>query len=162
MSDGLVTLLVALTMAVGIAGTVLPFLPGLLLVWGAALAYGLVTGFGAVGWTAFAVITVVAALGVVAGLVLPHRAAGASGAARWSVWVAFAVGVVGFFLVPVVGLPLGTVLGLFGAEAIRTKDASAAWRSTVATLKGFGVSTLVQLAAGLTMAVVWAAWVVVG
>jgi len=69
---------------------------------------------------------------------------------------------VGFFVVPVVGLPLGTVVGLFAAEAYRTRALDAAWRSTLATLKGFGVSTLVQLAAGLTMAVVWVAWVVAG
>jgi uncharacterized protein YqgC (DUF456 family) len=158
MSDGVVTLLVAVAMAVGIAGTVLPFLPGLLLVWAAALVFGLATGFGAVGWTAFALITVVAALGMVAGFVLPHRAAGASGAARWSVWFAFAAGVVGFFVIPVVGLIVGTVVGLLAAELVRTKDLHRAWESTWATLKGFGVSTLVQLAAGLTMAVVWVAW----
>jgi uncharacterized protein len=161
-SSGFVILLVALAMAVGIAGTVLPVLPGLLLVWGAALAYGIVEGFGPVGWTAFAVISLMALLGTVAGFVLPHRAAGGSGASRWSVWFAFAVGVVGFFVVPVVGMLLGTVLGLFAAELYRTRALDAAWRSTLATLKGFGVSTLVQLAAGLTMAIVWVTWVVVG
>jgi uncharacterized protein YqgC (DUF456 family) len=161
-SDGAVVFLVALAMAVGIAGTVLPVLPGLLLVWAAALVYGLAAGFGAIGWAAFALITAVALAGTAAGVVLPHRAAGASGASRWSVWFAFGVGVVGFFVVPVVGLPLGTVVGLLAAELVRTKEAGAAWRSTVATLKGFGLSTLVQLAAGLTMAVVWVAWVVLG
>jgi uncharacterized protein len=85
-----------------------------------------------------------------------------AGASRWSVWFGFAVGVVGFFLVPVVGMLLGTVLGLFVAELYRTRAMAVAWRSTLATLKGFGVSTLVQVAAGLTMAVVWVAWVVLG
>jgi uncharacterized protein YqgC (DUF456 family) len=161
-TDDLVTVLVALAMAVGIAGTIVPILPGLVLVWAAALVYGLATGFGAVGWSAFALITLLGALGVVAGLVLPHRAAGASGAVRWSVWFAFAVGVVGFFVVPIVGLPLGVVLGLFVAELARTRRADAAWRSTWATLKAFGVSALVQVAAGLTMAAVWVAWVLLG
>jgi uncharacterized protein YqgC (DUF456 family) len=162
MSEGLVIFLVALAMAVGIVGTVVPVVPGLVLVWGAALVYGILEGFGAVGWTAFAVITVVAVLGAVAGMVLPHRAAGAAGASRWSVWFAFAVGVVGFFVIPVVGVPVGTVVGLFVAELYRTRTVADAWRSTLATLKGFGISTLVQMAAGLTMAVVWVAWVLLG
>ena len=154
------TLLVALAMAVGIAGTVLPLLPGLLLVWAAALLYGLATGFGAVGVGAFVVITLLAIAGMVSGLVLPHRAAGTSGAARWSVWIAFALGIVGFFVIPVVGLPLGTVAGLYLAELHRTRVHTLAWRSTWATVKAFGLAALVQLAAGVVMALVWAVWVV--
>lgn len=162
MSDGAVTVLVAIAMAVGIVGTVVPVLPGLVLVWAAALVYGLVVGFGAVGLATFAVITLIGAAGMAAGVALPHRAAGSSGAAPTSVWVGSALGVVGFFVVPVVGLPLGVVLGLFGAELARTRDLATAWASTWATLKAFGLATLVQTGAGLAMAVVWAAWVVAG
>jgi uncharacterized protein len=158
-SDGVVTVLVALAIAVGIAGTVLPVLPGLVLVWVATLVYGLATGFGAVGWTAFAAISLLGVVGVVVGLVLAHPAAGASGAARTSVWLGFGLGVVGFFVVPVVGLPLGMVLGLYSAELARTKRPEVAWTSTWATIRAFGLSSLVQLAAGLAMAVVWLAWV---
>jgi len=154
--------LVGVAMAVGIAGTVLPVLPGLLLVWGAAVVYGLVAGFGTAGWIAIVLISAIALVGSALGLVLPHRAAGESGAARWSVWLAFAVGVVGFFVVPVIGLPLGVVVGLYVAELARTKQPALAWRSTWATLKAFGVSTLVQLAAGLLMAAIWVAWAVIG
>lgn len=51
-----VALLVAIAMAVGVAGTVVPLVPGLGLVVAAALVYGLVEGFGAVGVAAFVVI----------------------------------------------------------------------------------------------------------
>jgi uncharacterized protein len=160
MPDVLVVVLVGLAMAVGIAGTVLPVLPGLLLVWAAALVYGIVDGFGAVGWTAFVLITLIGATGFALGLVLPHRAAGTSGAARTSVWFSFAVGIVGFFVIPVVGLPLGAIVGLFVAEWWRTRRVDQAWSSTIATTKGFGLGALVQVAAGLAMAFVWLVWVV--
>jgi uncharacterized protein YqgC (DUF456 family) len=151
---------VAFAMAIGVAGTVVPFVPGLGLVWVAGLAYGLGAGFGAVGWSAFVAMTILMLAGFAAGVVLPHRAARAGGATTSSVGVGAVAAVVGFFVVPVVGLVLGGVLGIFAGETLRTRDVRAAWRSTVATVKGFGLASLAQLAVGLLMAVTWLAWVV--
>jgi uncharacterized protein YqgC (DUF456 family) len=70
--------------------------------------------------------------------------------------------IVGFFVVPVVGLPLGGVLGIYVGETLRTGDPAAARATTRATIIGFGVAALIQLAAALAMIVVWVAWVLVG
>jgi uncharacterized protein YqgC (DUF456 family) len=158
--DGVLITLVAIAMAVGIAGTVVPLVPGLGLVVAAALVYGLVEGFDAVGVVAFVVIVALALLGTIAGVVLPHRAAGAAGAPRSSLFVGAVGAVAGFFLIPIVGLPVGGAVGIYAGELVRTREAAAAWRTTKATLKGFGLATLIQLAAGLMMAAVWVAWVV--
>ena len=48
----MVTLLVGLAVAIGLIGTLLPILPGLVLIWAATIAYGLAEGFGAIGWVA--------------------------------------------------------------------------------------------------------------
>nr|MBA3289934.1 DUF456 domain-containing protein [Actinomycetota bacterium] len=53
-----IALLVAVAMAAGLVGTLLPLLPGLPIIWVAALVYGLLTEFGTAGWVAFALITV--------------------------------------------------------------------------------------------------------
>jgi hypothetical protein len=53
---GLVPLL-GLVMAVGAVGTIVPLVPGISLVWGAGLVYGLDRGFGTIGVVAFAVMT---------------------------------------------------------------------------------------------------------
>ena len=66
---------------------------------------------------------------------------------------------VGFFLVPVIGLALGGVIGIYLSERARTGDAAAAWRTTMATLRGFGIAALLQLAAGLLMVATWVVWV---
>jgi uncharacterized protein YqgC (DUF456 family) len=153
---------VALAMAVGVAGTVVPLVPGLPLVWAAALLYGVVDGFGLVGMACFAVVTAVAVAGTVAGFTLPQRAAGAAGAARSSIWAGALLAVVGAFVIPVVGLPLGGVFGVYLAERIRTNDAAAARRATLATVRGFGVAALVQLGCAVVMVVTWIGWVAVG
>ena len=109
---------VATAMAVGVAGTVVPFVPGLGLVWLAALGYGLAAGFGVAGWIAFLAITALAVGGFAAGVVLPHRAARGRGATSLSLILGSTTAVVGFFVVPVIGLPLGGVLGIFVGELL--------------------------------------------
>jgi uncharacterized protein YqgC (DUF456 family) len=146
--------------AVGIAGTVVPLVPGLGLVAGAALLYGVVEGFEAVGAICFGLIVALGAAGTAAGVALPKRAAGGAGAPRASLFIGAVGAVIGFFAVPVVGLPLGGAAGIFVAELTRSGDRAVAWRTTAATLKGFGLATLAQLGAGLAMAGAWVVWVV--
>lgn len=154
-----VVVLVALVMALGVAGTVVPFVPGLGLVVAAAVGYGLAEGFGDVGVLAMVVIVVLALAGTAAGVVLPSRAAGHTGATRFSLVVGAVGAVIGFFVIPVVGLPLGGAAGIYLAERARSGDGGAAWRSTRATLKGFGLAALAQLAAGVAMVLTWVGWV---
>lgn len=153
---------VALVMAIGVAGTVVPVVPGLGLVAAAALVYGVVEGFGAVGVVAMLLIVALGAAGTAAGVVLPGRAAVRTGATRRSLALAAAGAVVGFFVVPVVGLPLGAVVGIYVGERLRTGDGAVAWRSTIATVKAFGLAALAQIAAGIAMVLTWIVWVGVG
>ena len=155
-------ILVAMAMAAGLVGTVVPVVPGLGLVWLAALVYGIVDGFGAVGVVSMAIITLLAVAGTATGVVLPRRAAGAAGASGASLWLGAAVGVVGFFVVPVVGLPLGGAIGIFAGEQLRTRDTAMAWRATRATLAAFGLAALLQLGAGVLMVVAWIVWLLAG
>lgn len=160
MSHGDLVAVVAFLMAIGLTGTVLPVVPGLVLVWLAGLLYGLGDGFGTVGVVALVVMGALAVAGVVVGTVLPHRRAGAAGAGGSSLALAAVLGVIGFFVVPVVGAPLGAVVGIYAGEQLRTHDRHLAWRATRATLAGFGLGALVQLAAGMLMILVWVMWVV--
>jgi len=157
---GLVALL-GLVMAVGALGTIVPLVPGISLVWGAGLVYGLDRGFGAVGVVALAVMTSLGVAATVGGYVVPKRRASGAGASRATVWLGVAGAVVGFFLVPVVGLPIGGVLGIYVGERLRTGDTVTAWRATRATIAGFGIAVLVQFAAAMSMIAVWVVWVII-
>lgn len=162
MSDVALVVLAAVAIAVGIAGTVLPFVPGLGLIVAATLVFGIVDGFGRTGALAFGSIVAVAIAGTVAGIVLPHRSAGRAGAPRSSLLVGALGAVIGFFAIPVVGAPIGGVVGIYLSERSRTGDADAAWRTTRGAIKGFGLGAAAQLAAALLMAAIWVGWVIVG
>jgi uncharacterized protein YqgC (DUF456 family) len=152
--------LVAVAMAVGLVGTIVPVLPGLALIGAAAVVYGVVEGFGVGGTIATAVIVALAIGGTVAGFVLPQRAAAGAGASRSSLLLGAVGGVAGAFAVPVVGVAFGGVVGIYLGERLRTGDHAVAWRATVATVKGFGIGALVQLGAGVAMVLTWITWVV--
>ena len=155
------TFVIALVMLVGLIGTLIPLIPGLPVVWGAALVYGLVEGFGPTGTAAFVVITIVAIAGMAGSIVLPHRRLASGGAPRSTVLAGIAGAVVGFFVIPVLGLIIGAVAAIWVAEYRRTADSAAAWTSTKTMVTGFGIGILVELAAGIAIVAVWAIWVVV-
>lgn len=156
-----ITALVALAMLAGLIGTALPLIPGLPVVWGAALIYGLVEGFGTTGTIAFGIISVIALAGMIAGIVLPHRRFAAGGAPRATMVAGVAGAIVGFFVIPVVGLVVGALAAIMLVEYRRTADTAAAWRSTKTMIAGFGVGILVELSAGIGIVLVWVIWVLV-
>ena len=153
--------LVGLAMVVGILGTIIPLLPGLPIVWGAALVYGVVAGFGAVGWACFVIITLVGVGGMVAGVVVPQRHVQGGGAPFSTSVVGIIGGIIGFFVIPIVGIVVGAVVGILIAERMRTRDWGEAWASTKRALVGFGVGALVQMGAGVVMMLTWVAWVLI-
>ncbi len=154
----MVTLLVAIAILVGLAGTLLPILPGLGLVWLATLAYGLVEGFGAIGWTAMSVITLLLVGGTAAAIRVPQRAAAAGGIGLRGQLLAVAMAVIGFFVIPVVGAPIGFVGAVY--LLARRRDRPNAWPTTVATVRSLLVAAGIQFLAGLGMALTWGVWVV--
>jgi uncharacterized protein YqgC (DUF456 family) len=155
-------LVVSLVMAVGLIGTVFPFVPGLPLIWAAALVYGLVEGFTAAGWIAFVLITTAMGGGIAAKFILPQRRATAAGAPSSTLAVAGILGIIGFFVVPIVGLPLGAVAGVLLAEYVRTREFDAAWQSTKKVLVGIGLGALIEMVAGIVMIACWVVWVLIG
>ena len=146
-------------MVIGVAGTVLPILPGLWVIWAAAVMYGIFAGFGTGGWIAMAVTTALAAGGTAAAFYLPQRKASSIGVPWWGQVIALCFAVVGFFVVPVVGAPLGFVLGIFLATIVRERHIPGALNATWATLKSMLLASGIQFALGLTTMAVWVLWV---
>ncbi len=151
--------LVGLGIAVGIVGIVVPVLPGLLLTWVAVLVWATEVQT-TTAWAVLAVSTGLIGASQVVKYLVPGRRMRAAGVPNRTLWLAAALGVVGFFVVPVVGLPLGFVLGVYLAERARVRTHAAAWTSTVLALKAVGVSVAIELAAGLLVAATWATTVV--
>ena len=153
-----VEVLVALAIAVGVVGVVVPVLPGTLLVLGAILVWTIYEG-GGTAWAVFAVAAIVIGLGVVVKYAVPGRRLKEVGIPGSTMALGAVLGVVGFFVIPVVGLPLGFVLGVYLAELSRV-GGSAAWPATVHALKAVGLSMLIEFTASLLAAAVWVTGVV--
>lgn len=68
--------------------------------------------------------------------------------------------IVGFFVVPVVGLFIGFVLGIYASEHQRV-GARMAWPSTKAALRAVGVSMLVELTSALLATALWIIGVII-
>ncbi|HYF71928.1 MAG TPA: DUF456 domain-containing protein [Nocardioides sp.] len=154
----LTEVLVALAIAVGLVGILVPVLPGTVLVGAAILVWAWSVG-GSTAWIVLAVAVLVLAAGTVAKYLLPGRRLQVAGIPASTQWFGVLLGVVGFFVVPVVGLFLGFVLGVYLAELRRVGSAQA-WPSTVASLKAVGLSIVIELAAALAATVVWVVGVV--
>lgn len=156
-TDGLVTLLCGLALAVGILGVIVPVLPGLVLCWAGVLAWALFADRGWGKWVVLALATLIALVGVVVKYAWPGRNLKRTGVPNRSLFIGGVFGLVGFFVIPVVGLILGFVLGIWVAERIRLGDSRLAWPSTTHALRAAGLAMLIELGAGLGIAFVWLA-----
>jgi uncharacterized protein len=141
-------------MLVGLIGIVVPILPGLLLVWAAVLVWASAAQTPA-GWVVLGVATALALSGFVLQYLLPGRHMAAAGVTRSSIVAGVALGVAGFFLIPVVGAFLGFPLGIYLAERVKRRTHASAWPSTKHALKAIALSMGIELLTGFAIAATW-------
>ncbi len=133
------------SLAAGVAGVVLPILPGsLFLVAGTALV-AWAGHFTRVGWGMIALSAVIAALVWIVDLAASALGAKAFGASRWSVLGASIGLVVGLFLGPL-GVVLGPVVGAVAFELARNPDLSRALKAGVGAVLGLVLGNAVKIA----------------
>jgi uncharacterized protein YqgC (DUF456 family) len=146
--------LVGLAIAVGLVGIVVPGLPGSLLVVGAILVWAIAVGT-STGWAVFGVAVALILAGTVVKYAVPGRRMKREGVPTSTLMVGALLGVVGFFVIPVVGIVVGFVLGVYLAE-LRRLGLERAGPATVSALKAVGLSMLIEFLACLAAALTWA------
>jgi uncharacterized protein YqgC (DUF456 family) len=146
--------LVALAIAVGLVGVVVPILPGILLVW-AAIGVWAMLEHTVASWVTLAIVTVVLATTIAIKYTWPIRRMRQADVATSTLVVGAVLGIVGFFVIPVIGLVIGFVGGIYLAELVQRRDHRRAWASTVHAVKGVALSIGVELAGGLTASAIW-------
>jgi len=143
-------ILCAVLILAGLAGTVLPVLPGTVLVWGGIVLGAWIDDFTRVGVTTLAVVTVLAVLAwgldYVAGLMGAKKA----GASKLALLGAAAGTVVGLFmgLVGVLFMPLA---GAAAGEYLAQKDQARAVKVGVATWVGIMVGLIAKVVLSFIM-----------
>ena len=157
----LTEVLVGLAILVGLIGVVLPVLPGSLTIFVAILVWALLTSSVA-GWSVLVVATALLLAGWSATYVFTGRRVSAAGVPRRAIVLAGLAGIVGFFVVPVLGLFLFFVGALYAQEHLRLRDAAAARSSAWTAVRATAIGLLIELGLALMAASVWLVAVLTG
>ncbi|MGO1561542.1 hypothetical protein CZ771_09080 [Actinomycetales bacterium JB111] len=153
-------LLTILAIAVGLAGVVSQIFPGGSIVAAAVAIWGWYQG-GTLGWTVALVAIVSMVVAMVLKYVLTARYLERGGVKSSTLTIAALAGVVGFFVVPVIGMFLFFIGAVFLVELARSRTVARAWPATKRALKAAGLTILIELAGAMVAVGAFVvAWVV--
>ncbi len=141
-----------LVMLVGVAGTFIPAIPGMPLIWLAMLGYGLVEGFREMTPWFLAVTFIVVVLSQVAEHYAKAWGAKRYGAGKAGTWGAVIGSIAGLFFMPV-GLVLGPFLGALIGELLAGRSAEEALRAGWGGLVGVLGSVVVNVIFAITLTI---------
>lgn len=148
-----------MVMLIGLFGLVIPIFPGGLIIWAAALIYGIIEGFGAVGGWMFAIITILAFASAAADNVLMGAKAREAGASWRGIGLGLVAGIVSsFFITPILGMLGVTPLVLFLHENYRLQNKEEALAITKGLMFGFGWAFLARFGLGIIKIILWVIW----
>jgi uncharacterized protein YqgC (DUF456 family) len=157
-----VTILCGVAILVGLIGIVVPLVPGLLLELAAVAVWAIFIEASAVGWVILALCVGWTAVGIAVKYLWPGRRIKAAGVPTTTMLAGVGLALVGFFAIPVVGVVVGFLGGIWLAEVLRLGGFGAAWPSTIAAVKAVGLSMAIELSAGVLVAGTWIVGVLIG
>jgi uncharacterized protein YqgC (DUF456 family) len=146
-------------MLLGLLVLVVPVLPGLIIMWLAALGYGVASGFSTLGIVVFVVISILAIGGSLVDNLLMGVGAKQGGASWWTILAAALAGLLGTVFLPPFGGFVTAPLAILLLEYLRLRDWNEAWRSLRGLATGWGAAYFVRILIGLAVIGLWALWV---
>ena len=146
----LLWVLAGVLMLVGLAGTLLPMLPGIPLMLAGMLLAAWAEDFTRIGWVTLVVLAVLTALSFVVELVAAAMGAKRVGASRQAIAGAALGTLFGFFL-GFVGLLVGPFIGAVIGELLARNEPGRALKAGVGAWLGFIVGTVAKLAVAFAM-----------
>lgn len=157
--ETITTVLVQIFMLAGLIGLLIPIFPGIIVMWLAALVYGILTGFSTAGIVIFVLISLLALGGTLVDNLLMGAGARKGGASWITIAVALLAGVLGTILFPPFGGLIAIPLAIFTLEYLRARDLREAWFALRGLVAGWGLSFLVRYGIGVLIMVLWWLWV---
>lgn len=134
----IVTILCGLAILAGVAGTIIPILPGSIVIGLGLLAWALWGGAGTTGWVVLGLGLVFVLAGMASSAVLTDGKLKQHNIPSRSVLAGLVLGVIGMFIIPVVGLFAVFAAGLLVSEFHRTRTFRGAVASSWGALKATG------------------------
>jgi len=148
-------LLAAVLVLVGIAGTILPMLPGIPLVFVGIFIAAWLDGFAKVSVLTIIIIGLIALLALIIEFVASFITVKKAGASKYALWGAAIGGLIGFFTGPF-GLIIGTAVGAAIGELLAEKETSQATAVGIAAGLGFIVALVAKVVLLLIMLAIFA------
>lgn len=150
--------LVQILMLVGLLGLIVPLYPGLVIMWLAALGYGILSGFSTLGIVLFVIITLLMVVGSVGDNLLVGATTRKGGVPWKTIIIALVAGVAGTALLPPVGGIIAVPLVIMVMEYLRVRDWNQAWLALRGLATGWGLAYVVRLGFGFLTMILWWLW----
>ena len=144
-------ILTAILMTVGLAGSVIPGLPGSPLILLGAFLYAWHTGFEVVTWTTLFWLLILTLLSQALDFLASALGVKKFGGSRWGMVGAILGAIFGLFAGGIFGLLLGPFLGALILEMIHSRNMESALKSGLGTIIGFLMGTIGKLAIAMIM-----------
>ena len=149
----LIDFLAGLGVLAGLVGVVVAVVPGLALQVIAVTIWAFEKGTAA-GWVVLGLVLAIAATATILKYAFPHRKLREEGVPVWILVVGAVAAVIGLFVIPVIGAPIGFILTVYVFERVRRGPARA-WPSTKTALKAVFTSMGIELAGGFAIVLVY-------
>lgn len=144
---------------VGLAGSILPIIPGAILMWVGMLIYGLMTDFATLGLAFFIGQALAVTLAYIIDYLSGAYGAKRYGGSRYAIYGSIIGAIVGLILMGPAGIIFGPFLGAIIGELINQKPLETAFKTGVGTLIGLLSGTVIKLAIQIIM-IIWFFWAV--
>ena len=156
--------LTIILLVIGLIGSVVPIIPGTLLVGLTVLAYAWIDGFNSIGWPITAFLVLLSLIAGTADVWMPLLGAKTGGAPLKTLGYGLIGCVLGFVagsFVPLLGNLIGSLIGYLGGlwlgEYRRLGDSRQALNAVLGGMAGWGLATAVQFATSLLIFIVFLA-----
>lgn len=150
-SKSALAILSVLMMITGLAGVIVPFIPGVPIAWLGLFIYAYLTSFQTISLTAILVFLGLTALTMLIDFIAPILGAKKYQASKYGI-IGAAVGfIVGVFTFGPFGIILGPLAGAFIGESLKGAEFYKASRSAIGTAIGFLASSLIKVIVVLIM-----------
>jgi uncharacterized protein YqgC (DUF456 family) len=156
--ETVIKVLISASMLVGLFGLVIPIFPGNVIMWVAALIYGLIFGFGTPGIIIFILITILTIAAMLGDNVLMGAKARNKGASWRSIFLALGAGVLFTFIFPPIGGIIAAPIVLFASEYFRLRDHDQAIEVMRGLLIGWGWAFVLRFGIGVLVLILWLVW----
>ena len=145
------SIVTAILIITGIAGSVIPFLPGESLILLGSIIYGIGFGFDRIGIAIYITLVIIALFSSIVNYIATSIGAKKFGASKFGIIGAVIGAFLGFIVGNFPGLFIGPFLGAFAGELLKAKGIDRGLRAGFGAVIGFFAGSLVRFLLALTM-----------